>query len=498
MSDRGFPLVTLVILDGWGLAPAGPGNAVELAETPIFDGLWTSFPHTTLAASGEAVGLPEGQMGNSEVGHLTIGSGRVLFQDLMRVNVAVRDGSLFENPVLCAAFARARERGGNVHLMGLVSRGGVHSHIDHLLALLELAEREGMAARTWIHAFTDGRDVSPHAAVADLARLPAASIATVVGRYYAMDRDNRAERTERAVAAILDGEGERASDPVAAVAAGYERGATDEFVEPIVFPAAPRLEPATDSAVFFNFRPDRGRQLSRRLLERGVDLTTMTRYAEDIATPVAFPEQHVGETLAETLSAAGIRQLHAAETEKYAHVTYFFNGGEEAEWAGETRVLVASPRDVASYDLKPEMSAAGVADEVVRALPDGYGFCIVNFANPDMVGHTGVIPAVVRAVGTADAALGRVIEATAALGGVCLVTADHGNAEQMLEADGVSPHTAHTTNPVPLVLTMPDARLRDGGSLADLAPTVLELLGQTVPEAMTGRSLVVRMDNENR
>ena len=498
MPDRSFPLVTLVILDGWGLAPAGPGNAVELAATPMFDELWAAFPHTSLAASGEAVGLPDGQMGNSEVGHLTIGSGRVLFQDLMRVNVAVRDGSIFANASLRGAFARARERDGNVHLLGLVSQGGVHSHIDHLLALLELAEREGMAERTWIHAFTDGRDVSPHAAAVDLARLPATRIATVVGRYYAMDRDNRAERTERAIAAILDGEGERADDPVAAVAASYERGMTDEFIEPIVFAGCPRLDPAADATIFFNFRPDRGRQLSRRLIERGVDLTTMTRYAEDIATPVAFPEQHVAETLAETLSGAGIRQLHAAETEKYAHVTYFFNGGDEAEWEGETRVLVPSPRDVASYDLKPEMSAAGVAAEVVQALPDGYGFCVVNFANPDMVGHTGVIPAVTRAVETADTALGRVVAATGALGGVCLVTADHGNAEQMFEADGVSPHTAHTTNPVPLVLTATGARLRDGGSLADLAPTILELLGRPVPTAMSGSGLVALADDENR
>jgi len=480
-----------VILDGWGLAPAGPGNAVELASTPVFDDLWATFPHTRLAASGEAVGLPDGQMGNSEVGHLTIGSGRVLFQDLMRVNVAVRDGSLFDNAALRSAFARAKERGGDVHLLGLVSHGGVHSHLDHLLALLELARREHMTDRTWIHAFTDGRDVSPNAAVVDLARLPADRIATVVGRYYAMDRDNRTERTERAVGAILDGDGVSATDAVAAVAESYARGTTDEFIEPIVVASSPRLDPQTDAAIFFNFRPDRGRQLSRRLLERGVDLTTMTRYAEDIATPVAFPEQHVPDTLAETLSTAGIRQLHAAETEKYAHVTYFFNGGDEDEWSGETRTLVPSPRDVASYDLKPEMSAAGVAEEVIRALPDGYGFCVVNFANPDMVGHTGAIPAVVLAVEAADAALGRVVAATLGLGGVCLVTADHGNAEKMLETDGISPHTAHTTNPVPLVLTAADVGLRDGGSLADLAPTVLALLGQPIPPAMTGASLVV-------
>ena len=498
MPDRRIPLVTLVVLDGWGLAPAGPGNAVELAETPVFDDLWARFPHTTLAASGPAVGLPEGQMGNSEVGHLTIGSGRVLFQDLMRVNVAVADGSMYENAALRGAFARAKERGGDVHLLGLVSHGGVHSHIDHLLALLELARREGMEERVWIHAFGDGRDVSPHAADADLLLLPSSRIATVVGRYYAMDRDNRAERTDRAVSAILDGVGEAAPDAAEAVAASYARGTTDEFLEPIVVDGRPRLHAERDAAIFFNFRPDRARQLSRRLLERGVDLTTMTRYAEDIATPVAFPEQDVSDTLAETLSRAGVRQLHAAETEKYAHVTYFFNGGEESEWGGERRVLVPSPRDVASYDQKPEMSAALVAEAVVEALADGFGFCVVNFANPDMVGHTGVIPAVVAAVEAADAALGRVVTATHALGGACLVTADHGNAEKMLEDDGSSPHTAHTTNPVPLVLTSVDAVLREGGGLADLAPTVLRLLGLDVPRTMTGGDLVVAAQANNR
>ena len=330
-----------------------------------------------------------------------------------------------------------------------------------------------MAERTWIHAFTDGRDVSPHAAAADLAQLPADRVATVIGRYYAMDRDNRAERTERAVAAILDGEGEPAPIPSSGERAATRAGRRTSSSSRSCSAGRPRLDPATDTAIFFNFRPDRGRQLSRRLLGRGVDLTTMTRYAEDIATPVAFPEQVVAATLAETVSADGIRQLHAAETEKYAHVTYFFNGGAEASWEGETRVLVPSPRDVPSYDLKPEMSAAGVAEAVVEALPDGYGFCVVNFANPDMVGHTGVIPAVVRAVEAADAALGRVAEATLGLGGVCLVTADHGNAETMLEADGVSPHTAHTTNPVPLVLTADGVELRDAGTFADLAPTVL-------------------------
>jgi 2,3-bisphosphoglycerate-independent phosphoglycerate mutase len=384
-----FPLVVLVILDGWGCAPPGPGNAVELAATPVFDRLWAEYPHTTLKASGKAVGLPDGQMGNSEVGHLTIGSGRVLDQDLQRINRAVADGSFLENPALKAVF----DKGGNVHLLGLVSHGGVHSHIDHLKALLRFAPE-----RTWIHAFTDGRDVSPHAAEHDLAELPADRIATVAGRYYAMDRDQRWERTERALDAIVEGKGEQADDAVAAVRASYDRGVTDEFIEPVVIGGRPRLT-KDDAAIFFNFRPDRARQLTQKLLEGGFDLTTMTRYRDDFDCPVAFAEQDVKETLAEALAEHDLRQLHVAETEKYAHVTYFFNGGEEHEFAGETRILVPSPRDVGTYDQKPEMSADEVAERLCSALEDdGYSFAVVNFANPDMVGHSGVIPAVVKAV----------------------------------------------------------------------------------------------------
>lgn len=484
--------VALVILDGWGCAPPGPGNAVRLASTPVFDELWARYPHTTLRASGEAVGLPDGQMGNSEVGHLTIGSGRVRFQDLVRVTRSVEDGSFFENEALVSPFRRARERGGDVHLLGLVSYGGVHSHIEHLRALLELAAREGMAERTWVHAFTDGRDVSPHAAAGDLAELPGERIATVCGRYYAMDRDGRWERTDRALHAIREGEGRVAEDAVAAVRASYAENVTDEFVEPVVLSGRPRLDAERDAAIFFNFRPDRARQLCQRLLEAGADLTTMTRYREDFPFPVAFEEQVLTNTLAETLSRAGIRQLHAAETEKYAHVTYFLNGGEEREWAGETRILVPSPRDVPSYDLKPEMSAPELADRVCAELPNGYGFCVVNFANPDMVGHTGSIPAVVSAVETVDRRLGQVVARVSELDGVCLVTADHGNAEMMLEPDGVSPHTAHTTNPVPLVATDATLRLRGDGELADLAPTVLDLLGVEIPADMTGTPLAMR------
>ena len=484
-----YPLVALVILDGWGCAPPGPGNAVSLARTPVFDALWERYPHTTLSASGLDVGLPPGQMGNSEVGHLTIGAGRVVYQDLVRINRAIEDGTFFANDALRGAFARARARGGRVHLLGLVSYGGVHSHIDHLRALLELARREGMAEWTYVHAFTDGRDVSPTSAANDIRELvgEGAHVATVCGRYYAMDRDGRWERTERALAALLEGRGAHAADAAAAVEASYAAGVTDEFVEPVVLGGA--TIGFEDAVVFFNFRPDRARQLSERLLAAGYELTTMTRYRDDFPCPVAFAEQNVEEAMAEVLSERALPQLHLAETEKYAHVTYFFNGGDEREWPGETRILVPSPRDVATYDEKPEMSAEEVARRFVEEAANGHRFAIVNFANPDMVGHTGVIPAVVRAVETTDTCLGRVLVAVEALGGVSVVTADHGNAEHMLEPDG-QPHTAHTTNPVPLVVTMEDARLADGGTLADLVPTCLGLLGIEPPALMTGRDLL--------
>jgi 2,3-bisphosphoglycerate-independent phosphoglycerate mutase len=478
-----------VILDGWGCAPPGPGNAVELADTPVFDALWARYPHTTLAASGEAVGLPAGQMGNSEVGHLTIGSGRVLDQDFERVNRAIADGSLFDNAALVGAFERAKLRGTNVHLLGLVSYGGVHSHIDHLRALLELACRQGLEDRTFIHAFTDGRDVSPHSAVHDLVELPKQKIATVAGRYYAMDRDKRWERTERAYDAIVSGRPVWGQTPVMAVQASYDAGVTDEFIEPVAIEDRPRLGEG-DTAIFFNFRPDRARQLAIKLLDNGFDLTTMTRYQEDFACPVAFEERNVSETMAEVLEEHGARQLHVAETEKYAHVTYFFNGGREDEWGGETRILVPSPRDVPSYDHKPEMSAREVASRFAAEVGDGYAFAVVNFANPDMVGHTGSIPAVIAAVETTDACLGEVVEAVERAGGVSLITADHGNAEQMLEADGTSPHTAHTTNPVPLVLTNEGMGLSNEGELSDLMPTGLALLGFAQPLQMTGKSLL--------
>jgi 2,3-bisphosphoglycerate-independent phosphoglycerate mutase len=470
-----------VVLDGWGCAAPGPGNAVDLADTPVFDRLWAELPHTTLGASGEAVGLPPGQMGNSEVGHLTIGSGRILHQDLMRVNRAIEDGAFFESPVLRGAF----ERGRNVHLLGLVSQGGVHSHIDHLRALLRFAPE-----KTWIHAFSDGRDVSPHAAVHDLAGLPQDRIASLCGRYYAMDRDQRWERTNRAFDAVVRSTPVAETEPVSYVQQQYDAGITDEFLEPVHFPGRPGIQQG-DTVIFFNFRPDRARQLSQKLLESGVDLTTMTRYRDDLDCPVVFEEQDVPNTLAEVLAANGARQLHCAETEKYAHVTYFFNGGREEAWPGEERILVPSPREVGTYDRKPEMSAPEVAERFAAAIGDGFAFGIVNFANPDMVGHTGSIPAAVAAVETTDHCLGRVLDAVEAAGGTAVVTADHGNAETMLAADGISPQTAHTTNPVPLVVTSAGAELREGGELSDLAPTCLDLLGLERPSEMTGTSLVL-------
>ncbi len=492
------PLVCLVILDGWGLAPPGPGNAVELADTPTFDRLWAAYPHTQLDASGRAVGLPDGQMGNSEVGHTNLGAGRVVRQDLVRIDDDIESGAFFENPVLVDACRKAR--GSALHLLGLVSDGGVHSHLRHLRALIELASREDVE-HVHVHAFTDGRDTSPHGGAEYLDGLP--GVATVVGRYYAMDRDRRWDRAKRAYDAIVHGVGARADDAVEAVKASYAAGVTDEFIEPVVIgdPSAGRIR-SGDAAIFFNFRPDRARELSWALtqadftgFDRGPDpplpdYVQMTEYADDITAPVAFPGEDLADVLAQALAGHGVSQLHVAETEKYAHVTYFFDGGSETRCAGEEWELVDSPRDVPTYDKKPSMSAGEVADHVVNGLADDrYGFCLVNFANPDMVGHTGVIPAAIEAVETADRCLARVAEAVAARGGVCLVTADHGNAETMLHPDG-SPHTAHTTNPVPLIATDEGLALRSGGRLADIAPTVLDLLGLPAPAAMNGTSLI--------
>jgi 2,3-bisphosphoglycerate-independent phosphoglycerate mutase len=499
------PSLCLVVLDGWGLAEEGPGNAVAQASTPVFDELWDGYPHTTLSAGGADVGLPEGQMGNSEVGHMNLGAGAIVKQDLARIDDAIADGSFFENEALRAAVEAARESPrGRLHLLGLVSDGGVHSGWEHIEACVELAAQEGVPDLV-VHAFTDGRDTLPRSAAGYLEELErwlrrAGRVATVSGRYYAMDRDNRWERTKLAYDAIVHGEGLRAESAAEAIEQAYERGETDEFVKPTVIGDYDGMEDG-DVVIHFNFRPDRARQLVRALgeaefdeFDRGrapdAELTTLTEYREGWDYPVAFAPQEPEVTLAQAISESGNRQLHVAETEKYAHVTYFFNGGREEEWDGEERCLVESPRDVATYDEKPEMSAAAAAKEFAeRWSGDGYSFGIINFANPDMVGHTGSIPAAVAAVEAVDAALGEVVTAVHESGGACIVTADHGNAEQMLEPDG-SPNTAHSLNPVPLVVTVPGVELESDGVLADVAPTALALLGIEQPAAMTASSLI--------
>jgi 2,3-bisphosphoglycerate-independent phosphoglycerate mutase len=505
-SELPVPAVALVVLDGWGLAPPGPGNAIEQASTPVFDGLWSGYPHTTLSASGRDVGLPDGQMGNSEVGHLNLGAGAVVKQDLTRIDDAIADGSFFDNPALKTACEAARNGPrGRLHLMGLVSDGGVHSGWEHIEACIELAAQEGVADVV-VHAFTDGRDTLPTSAPGYISELErwlrrAGRVGTVSGRYYAMDRDRRWERTKLAYDAIVHAQGQRAETPVAAVTSGHARGETDEFIRPTVIGDYDGVAEG-DAMLHFNFRPDRARQLVRALGEPDfsefgrdgvprVSLTTLTSYHEDWSYPVAFPPRPPATTLAEVLARRGERQLHAAETEKYAHVTYFFNGGREQEWEGEERCLVDSVRDVATYDQRPQMSADAAADDFcVRWAADGYRFGIINFANPDMVGHTGSIPAAVAAVETVDACLGRVVAEVHRSGGACIVTADHGNADNMLEPDG-SPNTAHSTNPVPFVVTVPSLRLAESGILADVAPTALRMLGIEQPAAMTGRSLLL-------
>ena len=481
--------VALVVLDGWGLADPGPGNAVELADTPVFDGLWERWPHTTLTAWGPAVGLPEGQMGNSEVGHLNLGAGAVVKQDLLRIDEAVEDGSFVENEVLRAACGVER-----LHLLGLVSAGGVHASMGHLKALIELARDQGVDDVV-VHAFTDGRDTNPDSGAGYLAEVEGwgggARVGSVTGRYYAMDRDRRWDRTELAVKALVGGEAEfTAESGEAAVRAAYECDETDEFIKPTLVGDEARIRPG-DGVIFFNFRPDRARQLTEALSKvPDLSITTLTEYQEDWAHPVAFPQERPDVTLASTLADRGVTQLHVAETEKYAHVTYFFNGGEEKPYEGEDRCLVASPRDVPTYDHKPEMSAREATDAFVERWSAGdHAFGIINYANPDMVGHTGVIDAAVKAVETVDECLGRLVEAVSEGGGVCLITADHGNADNMLEPDG-SPNTAHSMNPVPVIVTADVGALRSGGILADVAPTLLVLMEADPPAEMSGENLI--------
>ncbi len=503
-SEIPVPRLALVILDGWGLAPPGPGNAISLAKTPVFDELWETHPHTQLSAQGRDVGLPDGQMGNSEVGHLNLGAGAVVKQDLARIDEAIADGSFFENEALLAACERARSSPrGRLHLFALLSDGGVHSGWEHIEAAIELAAQEGVPEVAF-HAFTDGRDTLPDSGLGYVRELErwlrrVGRVATVSGRYYAMDRDTRWERTKLAFDAIAHAEGLRAGSAEEAVASAYERGETDEFIRPTVIGDYDGLAEG-DVGFFVNFRPDRARQQTRALADPGfdefprggaplLDLTTMTVYRKGWPYPVAFPEQRPETTIAEVISRTGGRQLHVAETEKYAHVTYFFNGGREEEWDGEERRLVDSPRNVATYDEQPEMSARAAAEAFAsRWREDGYRFGIINFANPDMVGHTGDIEAAVAAVEAVDACLGEVVNAVHETRGACLVTADHGNADNMLEPDG-SPNTAHSLNPVPLIATVLGLRLREGGILADVAPTALQMLGIEQPPAMTGQTL---------
>jgi 2,3-bisphosphoglycerate-independent phosphoglycerate mutase len=514
----------LIVLDGWGLAEPGPGNAVSLARTPIFDELWESYPHTTLEACGRAVGLPEGQMGNSEVGHLNLGAGAVVRQDLVRIDDAVADGSLAQSEQLRAAFADTAR----VHLIGLVSDGGVHSSLEHLRALIAMGRALAVNDMV-VHAFTDGRDTLPHAGMSYLRELdgtPGVRVGSVVGRYWAMDRDHRWERTQRAYDMLVHGNGggraiHHSDSGERAVEDAYRRGETDEFIEPTLVGEEARIRPG-DSVIAFNFRPDRMREITRALAEPGFGepdapgdpgegpaesglpgwsgrggappisrYTTLTSYEEGWPYPVVFSPEHPQTTLSVVLERAGASQLHVAETEKYPHVTYFFNGGEETPLRGERRELVPSPRDVPTYDHKPQMSAREAAAAFVGAWrEDGQCFGIINFANADMVGHTGVIEAAVKAIETVDECLGQVVSAVHERGGVCVVTADHGNADHMLEPDG-SANTQHSLNPVPMIVTSTGVSLRqDGGILADVAPTVLEALGIEQPAQMTGRSLI--------
>ncbi len=497
----------LIVLDGWGLADPGPGNAVDLAETPVFDELWSRFPTTTLTACGTAVGLPEGQMGNSEVGHLNLGAGSVVMQDLTRIDAAAAAGEFAANDALRDAFTAAER----VHVIGLVSAGGVHASMDHLKALIELGASLGVKDLV-VHAFTDGRDTTPKSGAGYLETVTgwmqesgAGRIGSVVGRYFAMDRDKRWDRVKRAYDMLVHGRAEHHFDTAAGAAhAAYERDETDEFITPSLVGEEACIRPG-DSVLGLNFRPDRMREITLALAEPEFDefdregggggwgpihYTTMTEYEEGWPYPVAFPPERPKTTISAVIAGRRERQLHVAETEKYPHVTYFFNGGEESAYEGEERELVPSPRDVPTYDHKPQMSAREAAEAFVttwRKDPPTFG--IINFANADMVGHTGVIEAAVTAVETVDACLRDVVQAVLETGGACLITADHGNADHMLEPDG-SPNTAHSLNPVPVIVTVPNLDLRSGGVLADVAPTLLEMMGIDQPAEMTGRSLI--------
>jgi 2,3-bisphosphoglycerate-independent phosphoglycerate mutase len=509
------PLV-LIIMDGWGCAPDGPSNAVSLANTPVMDSLLAQYPHTVLEASGTRVGLPAGQMGNSEVGHLNIGAGRVVYQDLVRISLAIQDGSFFQNPAFLKAMEQVKSRGSKLHLLGLLGPGGVHSHVDHLYALLTLAAQQQLP-RVEVHAIMDGRDTLPSSGLGYIRELHerikalgTGRIATVSGRYYTMDRDRRWDRVEKAYRMMAYGEGESGPSAEEIVQASYAKGITDEFILPSVVRETPEkgqdsLISQGDALIFFNFRTDRTREITRALVlddmpffNRGPRIqdllvVTMTEYEEGLPVTVAYPADNVEHTLAQTLSEQGLRQFHTAETEKYAHVTFFLNGGREVVFPLEDRMLVPSPK-VPTYDLQPEMSAPGVCDVVTNIVKQGdHQFVIVNFANGDMVGHTGVIPAAVKAIETVDGCVGRIVQEVLAKDGVALVTADHGNAEEEVDPDAGGPFTAHTTNPVPFLVIgnhTQGMKLRAGGALCDIAPTILQLMGIPQPKEMTGQSLV--------
>lgn len=507
------PLV-LMILDGWGINPCPDHNAVALATTPNLAGYLQEFPHVQIRTSGMAVGLPEGQMGNSEVGHLNLGAGRIVYQDFTRITKSIKDGDFFTNPALLECIARVKASGGRLHLAGLLSDGGVHSHNTHLYALLELAGQQGLK-EVFVHCLLDGRDTPPQSGgdylaqlETELARIGTGKIATVMGRYYAMDRDNRWERVEQAYNAMVLGQGEQCGSPAELIRASYAAGTTDEFVLPavVVVDGSPvGTINDGDGVIFFNFRSDRAREITRALTFKEFDgfrrqrvaqlaaYVCMTEYDATFGLPIAYDQQQLNNLLGGVLADAGLKQLRIAETEKYAHVTFFFNGGVETPFTGEDRALVPSPKEVATYDQKPEMSAFQVTDELLRRLDlDIYDVVILNFANCDMVGHTGILPAAIKAVETVDACAGQVVEKVRSLGGTILITADHGNAEQMADEQG-EPHTAHTCNPVWLIL-VDDRRkgvtLKEGGKLADIAPTMLKLLRIPQPKEMTGESLL--------
>jgi 2,3-bisphosphoglycerate-independent phosphoglycerate mutase len=519
--DKTSPLL-LVILDGWGVGPLTESNAIHVANTPNLDRWQKEYPYTTLIAHNGAVGLPDGQMGNSEVGHLNIGAGRIVYQDYTRINRSIENGEFFQNEILLQSIQQAKENNGSLHLLGLVSDGGVHSHINHLTALVDMAVRKGLA-KVFIHAFMDGRDTPPNSGAdyidqlqQELKRIGAGKIATITGRYYAMDRDKRWDRVQTAWEALVDGYGMPASNPIQAVIEAYDRGETDEFIKPIVLYDTTHKQPVAtikdgDTVLFFNFRADRVRQLTHALTDRVfnefscdfrpalADCITFTEYDKKFTLQVVFPPVTMTHILGEEISLHKLTQLRIAETEKYAHVTYFFNGGREQPFHLEDRILIPSPKEVATYDQKPEMSAYKVTDELLKRFnKNGYDLTVLNFANGDMVGHSGILEAAVKACETVDKCLGKLVSAITEGGGTVLITADHGNAEMMKDPLSDGPFTAHSSNPVPFILiseNYKDCSLRDNGSLRDIAPTILELMNLPIPEEMTGKNLIEQLDH---